>query len=108
MCARGFRDLLDLSLRRLGRIAGEQLHELVVVPVRDVLADRPREHVRVLFDDADAVTQGLEIVLPHVDPVDPDSPVRNVVEAGNKLEKGRFPGAARAGKADRFTWFDIE
>ncbi len=79
---------LDLGIARLGP------------PVRDGVADRPGEEVRLLRDDPEPLAVRGEVELPQVGAVGGDPARGRVVEPGHQLDQRGLAGAGLADEGD--------
>src|SRR5215217_2214831 len=76
--------------------------------VAQVGQDGVVEQVRVLGDQPDRGPQALQLQVAHVDPVDPDGAVADVVDPGDQHGGGRLAGARGADQGDQLARPDGE
>src|SRR5829696_6465341 len=93
-----------------GRTAGglDLLEGRVRVGVAEVGQDGLVEQVRVLGDQADRPPETLQLQVAHVDPVDPDGALADVVDPGHQHGRGRLAGPGRADQGDQLAGPDAE
>src|SRR5215203_4658235 len=80
----------------------------VQLSVGDVLLDGGAEEDRVLEDDPDLLTQGLELVVLYVFPIDPDGASSGFVEAEDQADEGRLAGSRSADQCHPLAGKDVE
>ena len=68
-----------------------------------IVPDRPGKKHRLLHDHADFISQDIQLVLPYIRSIYPDTALTHIIETWNQADKRGLSGTGTSDDSDRLT-----